>query len=92
VKLLLKKIATFRSFYPQVMTEPKVVKIESDGHDIFVVVDGGKIAKRSHPDTPQAKTWVSLEPGWVVLDGPALTDPDEESSYVEISHHGVRVH
>jgi hypothetical protein len=28
-----------------------------------------KIAKRGHPGTPQAKTWVSLEPGWTVRDG-----------------------
>jgi len=41
-------------------------KIVSDGDDIFVVVDGVKIAKRGCG--PQAKTWVSLEPGWRVLD------------------------
>jgi hypothetical protein len=34
--------------------------------DIFVIVDGVKIAKRGRPDTPQARTWVSLEPGWAV--------------------------
>jgi hypothetical protein len=43
-------------------------KIESDGHDLFVVFDGVKIAKRGDPDTPQAGQWKSLEPGCVVLD------------------------
>jgi hypothetical protein len=27
-----------------------------------------KIAKRGSPGTPEAKTWVSLNPGWSVLD------------------------
>jgi hypothetical protein len=41
-------------------------KIVSEGSDLFVVLDGVKIAKRGHPGTPHAKTWISLEPGWVV--------------------------
>ena len=45
-----------------------VVSIISDGEDIFIIADGVKIAKRGHPGTPQAKTWVSLEPGWIVRD------------------------
>jgi len=45
--------------------------IERDGDDIFVKLEGvGTIAKRGHPGTPQARTWVSLQPGWRVLDGP----------------------
>jgi hypothetical protein len=36
------------------------------GTDVLVVFDGVRIAKRGHPDTPQAMTWVSLEPGWAV--------------------------
>jgi hypothetical protein len=35
---------------------------------LFVYRDGIKIAYRGEPDTPQAKTWVSLEPGFTVLD------------------------
>ena len=42
--------------------------IESDGTDVFVIYDGKRIAKRGHPDTPQAGTWVSLEPGYTVRD------------------------
>jgi hypothetical protein len=39
-----------------------------DGRDIFIIREGVKIAKRGHPGTPQVGTWVSLEPGWRVLD------------------------
>jgi hypothetical protein len=46
---------------------PKVeLVIESDGVDVFVVANGVRIAKRGRPGTPQAKTWISLEPGWEV--------------------------
>ena len=41
-------------------------RLLSDGSDFFVVYDGLRIAKRGHWGTPQAKTWVSLEPGWEV--------------------------
>jgi hypothetical protein len=40
--------------------------IESTGRDIFVVVDGVRIARRGRPGTPEAGTWVSLESGWTV--------------------------
>ena len=32
-----------------------------DGHDCFIIVDGVKIAKRGHPNTPEARTWISLD-------------------------------
>jgi hypothetical protein len=60
------------------------VEIKSDGQDMFVIVDGVKIAKRGHPGTPQAKTWISLQPGWVVFDS---TTPSE----IVIEHDGIRV-
>ncbi|MCC6888513.1 MAG: hypothetical protein IT536_08275 [Hyphomicrobiales bacterium] len=44
------------------------VQMICDGKDMYVVIDGVKIAKRGHKGTPQAKTWVSLEPGWSVID------------------------
>jgi hypothetical protein len=47
------------------MTE---ASIESDGRDVFVVYNGVRIAKRGQPNTPQAGTWVSLEPGYRVFD------------------------
>jgi hypothetical protein len=50
------------------MRDSPTFEIIADGIDIFFVVDGVKIAKREHPGTAQAK-WISLEPGWSVLDG-----------------------
>jgi hypothetical protein len=32
------------------------------------LLTGLKIAKRGLPDTPQADTWIMLEPGWMVRD------------------------
>jgi hypothetical protein len=61
------------------------VEMTSDGTDIFIVVDGVKVAKRGRPNTPQAGTWVSLEPGWQVY------DKDYPESVV-VEHNGVRVH
>jgi hypothetical protein len=42
--------------------------MESDGTDVFVVYNGVRIAKRGNPNTTQAGTWVSLEPGYQVFD------------------------
>ena len=42
--------------------------IETDGIDVFVVYNGVRIAKRGQPNSPQAGTWVSLEPGFRVFD------------------------
>jgi hypothetical protein len=35
--------------------------------------DGVRIAHRGKPGTPQAKTWVSMKPGYEVLDNADLT-------------------
>jgi len=43
--------------------------IENDGSNVFVTFNGVRIAKRSKPETPQARMWVSIEPGYTVLDG-----------------------
>jgi hypothetical protein len=41
--------------------------------DVFVLIDGMKIAKRGLPDTAHADTWIMLERGWFVRDG-AMTN------------------
>jgi hypothetical protein len=38
------------------------------GTDIFIEFGGLRIARRGYPGTPQAKTWVPLEPGFTVRD------------------------
>ena len=55
----------------------------ANGCDLFIIFDGQKIAKRGYPDTPQAKTWVSLEPGFAVY--------DDGSDGIVIEHNGIVV-
>jgi hypothetical protein len=33
-----------------------------DGHDLFILINGVKVAKRGRPNTPQRRTWISLDP------------------------------
>jgi hypothetical protein len=62
-----------------------VVKMHSDGEDIFLSVNGVNIAKRGASNTPQANSWVPLEPGWTVID-------KDYPRKIEITFEGVRVH
>jgi hypothetical protein len=61
------------------------IAMMGDGENIYIVADGVRIAKRGKPGTPQAKTWISLEPGWNVLDGSSGT-------YLAVTFNGVPVH
>ena len=58
------------------------VSIKRFGPDTVVVVNGVVVARRGHLHTPQAGTWVSVEPGWEVLDS------DEG---ILVRHNGVLV-
>jgi hypothetical protein len=58
---------------------------EGDEWVVYVVFDGVRIAKRGQPDTPQARTWVSIEPGFKVYDNADMTG-------MVVEHKGVRVH
>ncbi len=49
------------------MSKQPKVRLEATGKNIFVFVDGVRVAKRGHPGTPRAGTWVSLEPGYEVF-------------------------
>ena len=54
--------------------------IEENGEPaIFVETEGKRIAKRSHH-----RTWISLEPGWVVRDY-------DYPNGIEIEYHGATV-
>ena len=60
-------------------------ELEATDDDIFVLLDGVRIAKRGYPNAPEARTWVSLEPGYTVRDNADLTQ-------LIIELEGVRVH
>jgi hypothetical protein len=60
-------------------------EFEATDDDIFVLLDGVRIAKRGYPNTPEARTWVSLERGYTVRDNADLTQ-------LIIELEGVRVH
>jgi hypothetical protein len=47
------------------VSEPSDFTMIYDGKDTYLAADGVKIAKRS-----KGNAWVSLEPGWRVLDKP----------------------
>ena len=61
------------------------VSIECEGSDIFVIADGVKIAKLGHPGTPQANTWLSLEPGWTVREC-------DDGESIEVEYKRQRMH
>jgi hypothetical protein len=66
------------------MSKHPQAAIESDGADLFVVFDGVRIAKRGHPNTPQARTWVALEPGFKVYS-------NHDHSTITVEKDGVRI-
>jgi hypothetical protein len=55
---------------------------KGDACEVFVVFDGVRIAKRGRPGTPQARTWVSIEPGFAVYD---------DATEIVIIRDGVRI-
>ena len=67
------------------MTTALQVSIECDGSDIFVVADGAKIANFGHPGIFQAKTWISLEPGWTERDC-------DDGESLEVEYNPQRMH
>jgi hypothetical protein len=59
-------------------------KMENDGRDLFINLDGVRIARRGYPGTSYAGQWVSLEPGYAVRDNADLSE-------IEIEFKGVRL-
>jgi hypothetical protein len=53
--------------------------------ELFVVVDGIKIAKRGEPGSAYAGRWVALEPGWSIIEF-------EGGNRLQISYDGARIH
>jgi hypothetical protein len=56
--------------------------------EIYIECDGKRIAKRGYPDTPQARTWISLEPGYQVLDG---EDRSDGGGSIVVTYNGARL-
>jgi hypothetical protein len=48
--------------------------VECTEEDMYVVFDGVRIAKRGKPNTPQAKAWISLQPGFAVYNTADLSE------------------
>jgi archaellum component FlaG (FlaF/FlaG flagellin family) len=67
------------------MDEPICELHRDDNDDIFVLVDGVKIAKRGPPNTAQANTWIMLEPGWIVRDV-------KHGNTIEVRFEGATIH
>jgi hypothetical protein len=61
-------------------------EVIDDGESVFVVIDGIRVAQRGEPGTRYAKTWVSIEPGWVMFDVGA----DKRS--ISVTYSGASVH
>jgi hypothetical protein len=38
------------------------VVMRNDGRDLFIVINGVKVAKRGRPNSPEARTWIALDP------------------------------
>ena len=54
--------------------KPPECAVEITKTDMYVVYDGGRIAERGKPGTPQAKTWIPLDPRYEVYDAPDLSE------------------
>jgi hypothetical protein len=68
------------------MTNKPVCELHTDeNNDIFVLVDGVKIAKRGEPNTAHAMLWIMLEPGWTVRDV-------NRGNAIEVRFEGARIH
>jgi hypothetical protein len=61
------------------------VLLESVGDDLFVSINGIRVAKRGNPGASQIGIWVPLKPGWSELD-------DADGDELIVSVDGVRVH
>jgi hypothetical protein len=59
------------------------IEASDTGDEVFVVADGVKIAMRGKPGSAQAGTWVSIEPGWSVV---------QIGNEIRVTRDDVRVH
>jgi hypothetical protein len=67
------------------MTKQPPVEIKEIGDELFVLVDGVKIAMRGSPDSAHAEMWIAIEPGWSVLEF-------DDGDTIQITYNGTRIH
>jgi hypothetical protein len=67
------------------MDDERMSGLHHEGQDVFIVVDGVKIAKRKTRASSSATNWIMLEPGWVIRDV-------ERGGAIEITFEGATIH
>jgi len=67
------------------MDEEHTCEVRNEGQDIFVLVDGVRVAKRTALASAYAGIWIVLEPGWVVRD-------IQNGQGIEVMFEGARIH
>jgi hypothetical protein len=65
--------------------EQHTVELRTIEGELFVVVDGVTIAKRGKPGSAYAGRWMTLEPGWSIIEL-------EGGSRLQVSYDGARIH
>lgn len=60
-------------------------EVQTEGQDVFIVVDGERIAKRPIRTIDVAMNWVVLVPGWVVRDA-------DRGRSIEVTYEGATIH
>jgi hypothetical protein len=74
-----------KSGFGTISNDPICELLRDDDDNVFVLVDGVKIAKRGVPGTAHAMMWIMLEPGWIVRDV-------HEGQAIEVRFEGARIH
>jgi hypothetical protein len=67
------------------MFDETACEVHHEGDEVFLLVDGVKIAKRGMDAVDVAMNWIVLEPGWVVRDA-------NRGLEIEIKYEGATVH
>jgi hypothetical protein len=67
------------------MSDELTCEIQNDGQDVFVIVNGVRIAKRSNHAVAMHGHWIMLEPGWNVRD-------IRQGKAIEVRYEGASIH
>jgi hypothetical protein len=67
------------------MFDEPVCELQHEGQDVFILVDGVKIARRGICTADLGMNWIVLEPGWVVRD-------TDRGHAIEVLYEGATMH